>query len=233
MTSTPGERLRQARKAAGFETAADAARAIGEHPQNVRDNEADRRGITPEKAELYARAFRVSAAWLLFGAEDHATASVAPARDDLRMVGVVGEVRAGAWQEIPAEQPEPVEFVPVALPEYARASLFALTVVGRSMDRHYADGSIVVVCPAHEAGIREGDHVVVRRWRGGLAETTLKEVVVEPGGVALWPRSSDPAYQTPIRLQAVRDADEGPEIIGVVVGSFSARGARTGPLLQL
>ncbi|MNF13331.1 hypothetical protein D3C80_2151350 [compost metagenome] len=75
--------------------------------------------------------------------------------------------------------------------------------------------------------------MVVRRRRGGLAETTLKEVVVERGKVVLWPRSSDPAYQEPIRLETVRDSDEGPEIIGVVVGSFTARAARTGPLLVL
>jgi len=90
-----------------------------------------------------------------------------------------------------------------------------------------------VVCPAAEAGIREGDHVVVRVRKGAMAETTLKEVVVAPDGVELWPRSTDPAYQTPIKLKNVRDADEGPEIIGVVVGAFSSRAARAGPLVNL
>ena len=71
------------------------------------------------------------------------------------------------------------------------------------------------------------------RDRGGLAETTLKEVVVENGKIVLWPRSTDAAYQEPIRLDKIQDADEGPEIIGVVVGSFTARGARSGPLLIL
>lgn len=232
MKQTTGDRLKAARIAAGYATAADAARALGEHPQNVRDHEADRRGVSPEKAAAYARLYKVDVSHILFGA-GHTSDSGVSHNENVRMVGIIGEVRAGLFAEIPSEQPEPWEYVPVTLPEYARAHLFALTVVGRSMDRHYPDGSVVVVCPAHEAGIRENDHVVVRRWRGGLAETTLKEVVVEAGGVALWPRSSDPAYQEPIRLETVRDADEGPEIIGVVVGSFVSRASRSGPLLAL
>lgn len=232
MKKSTGDRLKAARIAAGYRTAAEAARALNEHPQNVRDQEADRRGLSPEKAAVYAKGYGVDAAYLLFG-DGHASSSGVADNDNVRMVGIIGEVRAGAFQEIPDEEPAPFEYVPVSLPEYQRAHLYALLVVGRSMDRHYPDGSAVVVCPTAEAGIRENDHVVVRMWRGGLAETTLKEVVVGPDGVELWPRSTDQAYQTPIKLRTYRDSDEGPEIIGVVVGSFSARSSRAGPLLQL
>lgn len=196
----------------------------------VRSHENGTNGISPEAAEAYAKVLRITPGAILFG---DASDSVAPISDDVRLVGIIGEVRAGMFAPIPDEQPEPWEFVPVDLPEYQRARLFALKVVGRSMDRHYGDGAVVVVCPTAEAGVREGDHVVVRQWKGGMAETTLKEVVVAPDGVELWPRSTDPAYQTPIRLATIRDADEGPEIIGVVVGSFAARASRAGPLLQL
>ncbi len=232
MKQSTGERLRSLRIAAGYATAAEAARALGENPQNVRDNEHDRRNVSPERAAAYGRLYKVPPAVILFG-EGHASASGVSGNDNVRMVGIVGEIRAGAFAEIPDDPPAPWEFVPVSLPEYARASLYALTVVGRSMDRHYPDGSAVVICPTAEAGIREGDHVVVRIWRGTMAETTLKEVVVGPNGVELWPRSTDAAYQTPIKFHALRDAGEGPEIIGVVVGSFAARSARTGPLLQV
>lgn len=227
-----GERLKEARVAAGFATAADAARALGEHPQNVRDHEANRRGVSPEKAEAYARLYKVPPALIVFGEGSTHESGVAQ-NDDVRLVGVIGEVRAGMFAPVPDDEPTPWELVPVSLPEYKRAHLFALNVVGRSMDKYYPDGSVVVVCPTAEAGVRVGDHVVVRQWRGGMAETTLKEVVAVPGGVELWPRSSDPAYQTPIRLMTDRASDEGAEIIGVVVGSFSARASRTGPLLQL
>ena len=198
----------------------------------VRAHENGTNGISPEMAEAYAKVLKVDPAAILFG-EGHTSSSGVSQNDNVRMVGVVGEIRAGAFAPIPDEEPTPWEFVPVSLPEYARATLFALYVVGRSMDRHYPDGSAVVVCPAAEAGIREGDHVVVRIRRGSMAETTLKEVVVSRDGVELWPRSTDAAYQAPIKLYADRDADDGPEIIGVVVGSFAARAARSGPLISL
>lgn len=199
----------------------------------VRSHENGTYGIRPDVAAAYAKVLRIDPSEILYGDGADASDPVASAPEGVRMVGIIGEVRAGAFAEIPAEQPEPVEFVPVQLPEYQRAQLFALVVRGRSMDRDYPDGSVVVVCPAHEAGIRENDHVVVRRWKGGLAETTLKEVVVEGRSIALWPRSSDPDFQSPIRLEHLRDAQDGPEIIGVVVGSFKARATRTGPLLAI
>lgn len=239
-----GQRLRALRHESGLtapELGRRAALAAGRDrpfsPATVRNQENGTNQISPQVAAAYARVLKsalkrpVTASDILFG--DGASDSGVVAPEGVRMVGLIGEVRAGAWAEIPADQPEPVDFVPVNLPEYSRAHLYALAVVGRSMDKHYPDGSVIVVCPAHEAGIRENDHVVVRLWRGGLAETTLKEVVAEPDGVALWPRSTDPAYQTPIRLKNMRDADDGPEIIGVVVGHFSSRANRVGPLLAL
>ncbi len=230
--STQGERLRAARLAAGYPTAADAGRALGIHPQNVRDHEADRRRFNSDQAASYARMYKIDPTEILFGA-GHTSGSGVAASDDVRMVGIIGEIRAGQFSELPEQEPEPWEFVPVNLPEYQRAHLFGLRVVGRSMDRYYPDGSDVVICPAHEAGIREGDHVVVRIRRGNMVETTLKEIAIEDGGVVLWPRSTDAAYQKPIRLSAMRDSDEGPEIIGVVVGSFVSRAARAGPLIAI
>lgn len=236
----PGERLRTYRKAAGLtadELGRRAAMVLNrDRPVSaptVRAHENGTNTISADMADAYARVLKIKPADILFGDDGPVTVSVASVPDHVRMVGIVGEVRAGAFAEIPAEEPTPTEFVPVQLPDYTRAQLYALTVRGRSMDKDYPDGSVVVICPAHEAGIRANDHVVVRRWRGGLAETTLKEVVVENGAVVLWPRSTDPEFQTPIRLETVRDADEGPEIIGVVVGSFTARASRTGPLLAL
>lgn len=150
----------------------------------------------------------------------------------MRQVPVVGEIRAGSWAEV-AGDALPDTWIPVAIPEYERAALFALRVVGRSMDKYYPDGSVVVVAPAFEAGVRIGDHVVVRRHRGNLVETTLKEVAQDrDGAIALHPRSSDPAFQEPIRIDRARDADDGPEIIGVVVASYNLVRGRSGPLVD-
>lgn len=234
-----GDRLRAIRTAAGVSTrelGERAAKILGRdkplHPSTIRNQESGINGISPEAAAAYAQVLKVNPADIIFG-DGVASSSGVVASDDVRMVGIIGEIRAGQFTEVPENEPEPWEYVPVSLPEYARAHLFGLRVVGRSMDRYYPDGSDVIVCPAHEAGIREGDHVVVRIRRGSLAETTLKEIAVEQGGVVLWPRSTDAAYQNPIRLSAMRDSDDGPEIIGVVVGSFVSRAARAGPLLAL
>lgn len=240
-----GERLRALRNEARIavpEFGKRAAKVLGREkpfsPATIRNQENGTNGIAPDQADAYATVLRtalkrpIHAAEILFG-DGHTSDSGVSENDNVRMVGVIGEIRAGSFAPVPEEQPAPWEFVPVNLPEYARAELFALYVVGRSMDRFYPDGSAVVVCPTAEAGIREGDHVVVRMWKAGMAETTLKEIVSGPAGVELWPRSTDPAYQTPIRLANYRDQEEGPEIIGVVVGSFAARASRAGPLLQL
>jgi SOS-response transcriptional repressor LexA len=147
-------------------------------------------------------------------------------------VPLVGEVRAGAWTRV---QDEPVveDRVPVHLPEYQRASLFAVRVAGRSMDLKYVEGTIVIALPAIEAGLRVGDDVIVRRRQGGFEETTLKEMVQEAdGSYALYPRSTDSSFQ-PIALPRGRDHQEGPEVIGVVIYSISPTRQGRGPLVIL
>lgn len=152
-------------------------------------------------------------------------------------VPLVGEARAGVWTEIPAE-PVIEDHIAVHLPEYRRAQLFALRVSGKSMDQKYADGTIVIVAPAAEAGIRVGDDVVVRRHRNGLAETTLKEVTQNgDGGFELAPRSSDASFTVmpfPARSRnwMIDDAhQDGTEIIGVVLHSISPSRRGRGPLV--
>lgn len=68
-----GERLRRARVDAGFATAADAARRFGWSPSTYTSHENDTRGLKAEVAARYARAFRVSPEWLLFGRGEDAT----------------------------------------------------------------------------------------------------------------------------------------------------------------
>lgn len=60
-------RLRQAREAAGFPSAAAAARAIGAKEITYTSHENGQRGLRPGPAARYARKFKVSAAWLLTG----------------------------------------------------------------------------------------------------------------------------------------------------------------------
>ncbi len=65
--STPSERLKQAREAAGFATATDGAVHAGVKYYTYVQHENGIRGIPAERAALYARAFGVEPQWILYG----------------------------------------------------------------------------------------------------------------------------------------------------------------------
>ena len=116
------------------------------------------------------------------------------------------------------------ESLPVDVPGYERAALWALRVAGPSMDLVYPPGRYVIVVSPSEAGLRVGDHVVCERQNNGLVEITLKELMTIDGQNALMPRSSHPDYQEPIILSASGDYDQtAPKIIGVVVADYARR----------
>lgn len=87
----PYERLQQARENARFEQAIDAARAYGWTPSTYISHENGTRGLMPEVAERYAKAFKVTPEWLLYGRKKPAGDGLAP-----KAVPVVGYVGAGA-----------------------------------------------------------------------------------------------------------------------------------------
>jgi len=226
------DRLRRAREAAGFETARAAADSIGIPTATYTQHENGIRGLPAGKARLYAHAFAVTPEWLLYGRGEMSGGTSEPV-SPARRVPVRGVVQAGAWSEVGVEE-APTEWTFLEAKEYRRAQLFALDVRGPSMNRVFPDGSRVICAQPHEAGVRDGDYVAVRRTRIGLVETTLKQLVVEPSGeILLYPRSTDPAYQAPLTLERSPDSQEGPEIIGVVVGRTEVVRAGRGPLLDL
>ncbi len=62
-----GDRLRHAREAAGYKTATAAIEHFNWPNSTYRAHENGQNHFTPVLAELYAKAFGVSAAWLLLG----------------------------------------------------------------------------------------------------------------------------------------------------------------------
>jgi hypothetical protein len=62
---TSAERLREARKDAGYDSAQDAADAFGWGASGYRHHENGTRSYSPLAAKKYARAFRVNIGWLL------------------------------------------------------------------------------------------------------------------------------------------------------------------------
>lgn len=151
-----------------------------------------------------------------------------------REIPVVGDVRAGSWERIP-DEPNIVEWLPMEVPDYAGADLFAVRVVGKSMDLLYSDGTYVVCAPAAQAGLQEGDCVVVRRWDGDRAETTLKQIErLADGSYILQPRSTQAEFQEAIPIrQGDQLTQNGVEIVGVVLISYRRDRRGRGPQISI
>ena len=133
---TMNERLKTARKAAGFLTAAEAARAINHGVASYTHHENGTRKFLAE-AERYARFFRVDLDWLLTGRGDM--------RGKRASIPVMGVVSAGS-SVIPISDPagDP-EIDQLTLPE--RGKIAALIVKGDSMYPRFLDGEALLYDP--------------------------------------------------------------------------------------
>jgi len=153
-----------------------------------------------------------------------------------RMCRLMGELQAGAWREaiqFDYDDQRDVEFpAMIQIPPYA---MEAYIVRGDSMNDFYPDGSIVYVAGvlANALSPLDGDHVLVQRMdNNGLFEATLKELVImEDGSKWLWPRSSNPEFQLPLKVNGHDAREYDVQITGVVQCAFVTprrRGARRG-----
>lgn len=127
-----GERLREARRAAGLSVDQVAQRA-GYSASGVRAIENGQNGLRPDAAEKFAPVLGVTTAWLLTGDGD---------RDATPLVRIIG--RVGADTEgtvIHATGQEGYDMAPVP-PGGSRDSV-ALEVVGHSMRAIAEDGSLI------------------------------------------------------------------------------------------
>jgi hypothetical protein len=89
---TAADRLRAAREAAGYRSARLAAAAMGIGYSTYLGHENGQNGFTADQAEVYAKAFGVTGAHLMFGDSDHA--SVARLVDLLVRKGIVSDDEA-------------------------------------------------------------------------------------------------------------------------------------------
>lgn len=196
-------RLEQARRAAGYESKAAAARYLGvKYPTYAGHENPNTPGTyQSEAADLYSRRFKVSLAWLLTGRGEMRGQGVIPAEIEVAGLPILGEIRAGHWLEtsfVDAEG-EPEMLAVARDPRFPRARQYALRVVGDSMDLDYPDGSYVTCVDFPESGLRIAEGLVVhverRRSAGQLVEITLKQVARVGKGFSLVPRSTNPAWQ--------------------------------------
>ena len=221
-----GDRIKKARKEKGM-TQSELGAALGVRQSVVSEMEAGKIKNWPLHATAIVRILGKPRSF--FEPEETQeppkTASVVPPIKDLRRrIPVVGDVQAGVWLEVVAREAyEFDEHVSMDVSGYETARLKAMRVIGPSMNRVFPSGRYVILADPSEAGLRNGDKVVIERRINGLVEITLKEFIEEADGrIALWPRSDHPDFQAPIYLRSRDDLDQdGPRIVGVVVAEYA------------
>lgn len=138
---------------------------------------------------------------------------------------VKGAVAAGIWKDA-VEWPEE-EWVPYSGGAHIDAPMdrrFGLVVEGESMNEVYRPGTILDCVSTIGSGLypQSGQRVVVVRKRlDGELEATVKEYMRDASGVEwLVPRSSNPAFQTPIAIGSEEDGIEETTIMAIVRGAY-------------
>jgi len=127
----------------------------------------------------------------------------------LATIYVIGAVQAGIYRE--AIEWSGDEWYSMTVPNnddrFPGIERFGLEVRGNSMDQIYPEGTIVLVVRFGDIarGPKPGERVVAlqRSPETSEYEATLKEYQLDAQGRhILWPRSSDPAFQTPFVLMS-------------------------------
>jgi SOS-response transcriptional repressor LexA len=144
-----------------------------------------------------------------------------------RHVPVRGETAAGRWFEVDHFDEDDSPTVPHIPGRFSGLEQFAYRVVGPSMDKlRIMNGDFVVCVNYFDARLDfvDGDIVVVEKRRGQLIERTCKEVKITKEGFELWPRSTHPDFQQPIKVKRDRraqDNGEEVEVVGLVIAKYS------------
>lgn len=224
------ERLREARIAAGFESASDAAREFGWERSTYGHHENGTRPFNVEQAKRYARAFRVNPGWLL--ALDKVQA-VPISTEKERIVEVTGAVAAGIWRETWEWSQDRRYEVVVGRSPFPHARHWGLEVEGFSMDQLYQPGTILICASIFDIKLEPdtGDVVIVERVRAdGTRELTVKEFLRdEEDRRWLVPRSNKPEFQAPIEIGRPdydHIGEDRIQVIAYVVGDYNPRAQR-------
>lgn len=227
MGKTKAERLKEAREKAGFDSAADAARAFNWTESAYRHHENGTRAFGLDAAAKYGRAFRVKPGWLLGLDNVDGRTPALPVEDDRLVVN--GSVEAGAyrtsehWND---ERAYAIEGMPSPVPGAKR---FGMEVVGYSMSEFYEPGTVLDCISIFKGGVQPqtGDHVIVENVRAdGLRELTVKEYQEQDGRFMLVPRSTRKGQFETIEYpgpDADHPNDSGVQVIAFVITAYPPR----------
>lgn len=227
---TIAERLTKARVDAGYQSAADAALALGIAYPTYAAHENGSRGFKSEAAVKYAKKFKVTLEWLMTGRGGVAASDKSTAAADIPYAGIV---QAGVFFDVDLhtnDHPKTVAIAPD--PRYRRARQYAWLVKGDSMDRAglhdgmWAVGVDYADFVESYRDVVDGDIVVVERLRfdGQERELTIKRLHRERDGTALAPDSSNPAHKAIFVPKNGDIIGEEVRILAYVTGAFTLFG---------
>ena len=220
------ERLKQARRAAGYTSAEKAAKRFLWNVNSYKAHESGRNGFGISDAKRYSHAFGVSTAWLQTGEGNapelkSAAGGLSVTSAPIGMIPVTGRVAANTWLSVEDMDfgYDDIDYVP-SIGGYPVDWQFALVVEGNCLNKIAQHGERLVCLNTIAAGveIEDGDLAIVerRRFGGQMVERTAKRVRMAADGFELWPESNDPAHQEPIRLYRALEG-ETVEVVGKVL----------------
>lgn len=138
---TVADRLRQARKARGWETASEFAKHLGIGQSTYSNHENGIRDLKPKLALKYSSALGVDLKWLLTG-DGAMSSDVRPANQEVKLVPVISLVQAGKLNSADPQSFDTEDYIP-ALSD--SETLVGLEVKGDSMNIEAPPGSIAIV----------------------------------------------------------------------------------------
>lgn len=215
-----GDRLKRAREGAGYVSAKLAAESMGVSVPTYIQHENGTRNFPADRAQRYARFFRTTPEWLLYGREIGDRTSGAQLGPP---IPIQGAVQAGVWRErMEYDEAEWETFTGAPNVDAPLSQRFGLKVEGDSMDLLYPPGT-VLECVRYwgDTAIPNGKRVIVQRVSDDdTYETTVKEYFEDKDGVVwLIPRSSNPAFQSPFRVDQPEPGVLDIRVIALVVAS--------------
>lgn len=204
------ERLKKARKEAGYRSASAAAEALGISYPTYATHENGTRTPKARDLYLYAKRFKVAQSWLLDGKEGPSDLNQSPI--PVHQIRVEGTSYAGLFKDISLieDNEHEREYVPGTVdPRYPHAHHYALNVAGDSMNKLFRDGSKVVCAAWGDLGIevKQGHilHIERRRFASEI-ETTLKVYSEQDGKRWLNPNSTNEKHK-PIEINGNEDTE--------------------------
>lgn len=221
-----GARIRHVRNILGLKQAGF-GRLIGVSGGAVSNWERNE-GIKTENLMLISKRTGVAIDWLAEGKgrEPQSKADLVPLTSGtageiaVTSAPIKGTVAAGMWLESDDENHDNMS-VPIVPGGYVKLDQFAYRVSGSSADLLKIFDGDFVICVSFSSvrpSPQQNDVVVVEQRRGDLVERTCKQVRITPAGaIELWPRSSDPRYQSPIDY---KNGSDSVEIVALVVGAY-------------